>query len=457
MPVHLDESGKCVVEPDGTTIKCHETHKQALAHMRAINANVEHKTLTIFKDHLGDWNWMGIVTNSWQDREKDVLTTKAHKKFVTAIDSGIYKDFMGKDAPDLWIWHVPVPVGYTKMVAYDERGFLVAAGKGHKGEFYDKVFTALARKEEEQPGYWGMSHGMPVDLIRLSEDEVDFDHNYIIDAYMSEEFSFLPWEKAANLGTGMGSVMIKSKYMDVEKEKEDWFIDTFGEDTVAEFGSRLGEIGQAIDLARTPKKELSMTDSTDAQKETVAEEGLADEVVEESTVEEEATTSEETVTEVASEEKQDSKPSDDEEEDEEDTPPKGKEFVTSKDLENVVAEIVKGVAAPVQALKQEIDELRKELEESRSEIASIRSSEDQRVTKKAADMPQASLSSVIARTIVGQESAQIDYNKERTLHQSGPSEAVSELSGDGLTGIPSIDKLIKEQRSGLQMAYTGGQ
>jgi hypothetical protein len=425
--------------------------------MRAINANAKNKSLALFKDHSGEWNWLGIVTNSWMDREKDILTSDAHRKFVTAIDSGIYKDFFGKDAPDLWIWHVPVPVGKATMVAYDERGFLIAAGKGLEGEFYDKVFESIAQKEAEEPGHFGMSHGMPPEFLREGDSLPDVDHNLVINSYMSEEFSFLPLERAANLGTAMGGVMLKteekSDYLEVDNDKEEWFIGVFGKETVAEFGSRLDEIGIALNVAGVPNKELdNMADSTDGQ-ETVAEETLAEEVVEEDAVEDKATTDEEEEEEeTTSEDKQED--DDDEEEEDDDE----KEFVTSKDLELVVSEIVKGVAEPVQQMQAELELIKAEQAEIRKEIETMRTSEDGRVAEKVKDMPQASLASVIARSIVGQEGAQIDYNKERSLHQAGPDET-EHILGANQTGIPSIDALIKEQQAKrkVSVAYTGGQ
>jgi len=43
MPVKVEKrDGEwCVIEPDGSTVKCHDTEKDANAHMRAINANTE--------------------------------------------------------------------------------------------------------------------------------------------------------------------------------------------------------------------------------------------------------------------------------------------------------------------------------------------------------------------------------------------------------------------------------
>ena len=108
-----------------------------------------------------------------------------------------------------------------------------------------------------------------------------------------------------------------------------------------------------------------------------------------------------------------------------------------------MAEIVKGVAEPVQAMQNAIEEIRSGLEETRKELSQLKTSEDARVTEKAQDTPAASLSAIIARTIVGNEQAKVDYQKDRKQYQSGPEEADS---AESVTGITSIDAMIKEQQ-----------
>lgn len=152
---------------------------------------------------------------------------------------------------------------------------------------------------------------------------------------------------------------------------------------------------------------------------------------------------------------------DDEDEDEDEDK---KQYVTAGDLTATVAEIVKGIAEPVQALQTQISEMRvemkKDLDGFRSELDALKQTEDARITEKAADTPAASLSAIIARTIVGNTDAKIDYHKDRELHQAGPDESeATHIMGAGFTGIPSIDAMIKEQRSGNRVtsAFNNGQ
>lgn len=54
MPVKIEKKGNewCVIEPDGSTVACHDTEKKALAQMRAINANKEDKEADTENKHM---------------------------------------------------------------------------------------------------------------------------------------------------------------------------------------------------------------------------------------------------------------------------------------------------------------------------------------------------------------------------------------------------------------------
>ena len=461
MPVKVEKRGEeyCVVEPDGAEVKCHSKKSEAVKHAAAININTSKSRLTIFKDHAGVWNWFGVVSNNREDREEDILTSDSHRKFVENIDTGFYRETFGKDAPDLWVWHIPVPVGYAEMVAYDERGFLLGAGKGHQGEFYDKVFEGLAKAEEKEPGVIGMSHGMPWEYLEMEKADP-----HLVTGYMSEEFTFLPLEHAANFGTGIGGIMVKSMPLEIEDYKREWFVDTFGDDVVSQFDTRLSEIGKAADEAEIPKKEITMTDSTKKKKD---EKTVADEVDEETVVEDELATDleleevedkQEDDDEEEEEEEEKKQEEDDEEEEEEED--EDKQYATLSDLEEVVKEVVKGVTEPFAEVITNIAELREDLNEMRKELDTLKQTEDIRVTEKVKETPAASLSAIIARTIEGQKGAQIDYDKERKLHQAGPEEAEHVMSPSaGMTGIAHIDALITKQRGRNRVvtARTNGQ
>ena len=153
------------------------------------------------------------------------------------------------------------------------------------------------------------------------------------------------------------------------------------------------------------------------------------------------------------EEKKQEEDEEDEEDDEE------KQYATLADLEEVVKEVVKGVTEPFATVNESIATIREELVEMRKELNALKQTDDVRVTQKAQETPVASLSAVIARTIVGQQDAELDYNAERKLRKAGPEETESDDFGSGLTGISSIDELIRKQRGGNRViaAQTNGQ
>ncbi len=131
--------------------------------------------------------WIGVPTNKFQDREKDILSDVAHRKFVKMLKDG------EAEMPSLYPWHTG-EIGKATWVDYDERGFLVAGG--HILKEYENFAINLITNTTEPIG---MSHGMYTkDIVR--------DSNNVIVQYKSFEFSFLPQSKAANLLTSFSKV-----------------------------------------------------------------------------------------------------------------------------------------------------------------------------------------------------------------------------------------------------------
>lgn len=143
----------------------------------------------------GIWQWMGIVSNNILDEgypQQNIIAENAHRFMVSAVDSGFYKEIMGVAAPPLWPWHLPIPIGDTLMMAYDERGFVLAAGVGRPGHVNDGIFEGFARARDPI----GMSHGAPGWAYGL--DEVD---RRVITWYLDEELTVAPAVYAANRRT----------------------------------------------------------------------------------------------------------------------------------------------------------------------------------------------------------------------------------------------------------------
>jgi hypothetical protein len=519
MPVKLDTTGKCVIEPDGTIIKCHPTHEEALAHMQAVNANVVsthvgksidntvrnlleskiHQSFTVAADEifgrgyldredriklsgligklLGDfgdsidenvantivfsddadwvnakevksnimffkdadtglWRWAGIVSNNRLDRHEEIITSEGHKNFVAAIDSGRYAREMGQEMPELWLWHVPFPIGVAKQVAYDARGFLVAAGEQLKGEIYDRIFESLSKIADTL----GMSHSFPV--MKTSFSATDSSH--IVD-YMSLEFTFLPLEKAANWLTGAAAVMFKELgIMQIPDNKRQWFVETLGEEVVNDIDRTLGDLEYAANVAlKLPSKEHEKMSDLDGE---VPEQGNELDAAK-------AEEGQEKVDEKAFPPEKKPKPDEEEEEDGEKKPKK--EFITAEQFEKSMVDILKevkeGVQTPFNALVEKLGEQDAQIKELTETVNKLKEADETRLAKQVATTPMASIAESLSKSIIGNSAAKVDYQKERDLYQ-GPEETKPETAG--ATGIKSIDDRIRRQQSGKRI-YSG--
>lgn len=472
MPWHIEkrDGEHCVIKDSDDSVEdCHSTPEEAKDHMAALYANEGKKNfgeriinfiqatiksdspeksqsgpkitsdvnVTLYKDNSGIWQWLLVVSNNRLDREKEILTSEGHKYFVELIDSGKYKEMMGHDAPELWVWHIPVPIGDADIVHYDDRGYLFAGGHGRKGEFYDRVFTALADKEKSEPGSLAASHGMPD--IYIARDPVN---RAYINQYASKEFTVLPREEAANLGTWFPAVLLKESGMNgMPEHKRQWLEDTFGADTLNEFDQFLSTVALEADEAGIPKKEIdNMADSTEELKgEDLEETSETSEEVADASVED---------TSVAEEVKQDSEEEEPEEEEDEEE----KQFVTKKEMVELITEIgntMKEVSEAVSGVNERFDRLE-------VEVKNLKKSDESKIAEKAATTPIASLAAMFKSnysSTIGSDATRLDYNKDRQLHQAGPEETKGDEAG-GL-GITTIDGFIKEQRQSRSFALPG--
>ena len=389
--------------------------------------------VTVLKDaETGQWLWFGVISNNFLDDDwptKEIISERAHRNFVAAIDSGVFKEKTGLDKPEHWVFHVPVPIGVADTVAYDERGFLLGAGHGYKGEFYDAVYEGLSKAKD-----MAMSHTMPGEFLGYNKEQ-----DHIIEEYLSVEFTSLPKWAAANKRTisAHGVSKDESKMpLQIEDPKRDWFIETLGEAVVQGFDDRLSAMADEAGRTGVPSKETSM--SEEQGKEQELSDGTP--VKEAEVVETDAT---DEVAEVLADEKAKPKkfpPGDDEEEDEEDEKPEKKGYVTHDELVNqVIPEIVKGVTDAIAGMSAKFDG---ELASLKDEVSGIKNVSEEQVEETLKQTPFAGISGLFAQSIVGNSKTKVDYNKERDLHQAGPEEVADT---ERLTGITHIDNAIKEQ------------
>ena len=179
----------------------------------------------VWKERSGAMRWLGTHTNHYIDRDNppDILSAEAHQRFAERVAKGI------DPAPELWIWHAPVPVGETDYLAWDDRGFLISSGTV-KPE-WEKAIKALTESGEPL----GMSHGMPLESIKRATSD-----KRVITDYTSKEISILPLDKAANLLTALRA---KETTMELEKglrpEQRQRLVGMMGEESVKQLETEI--------------------------------------------------------------------------------------------------------------------------------------------------------------------------------------------------------------------------
>lgn len=131
--------------------------------------------------------WFAVYSNKYRDQDvpPEILSSKAHKEFVEAVDTG------AASYPELWHYHVRGSRwGVADWLAFDQStGFSLASGTVDLG--HEKEAEAIMALPEPL----AVSHSLEV-LERNKED------NTIIESYRTSEISDLPVAAAANKLTG---------------------------------------------------------------------------------------------------------------------------------------------------------------------------------------------------------------------------------------------------------------
>lgn len=196
----------------------------------------------IWKEADGRYRCLLAYSNNYRDEDDppEIISAHSHKEFNQALEKGEWP------LPQLWLWHIPYPIGQVTSHAYDENtGFSLA------GAVFDKDKNWAA--EGIIKSKWnGVSHGMP--KKELKRDEKD---KTIITRHRTREVSLLPeWAAANKLSFHLIS---KENEMDESKElpahKRQEFIDAFGEERVIQIEEELASRKQQADESKTESKE----------------------------------------------------------------------------------------------------------------------------------------------------------------------------------------------------------
>lgn len=197
MPYRLE--GNCVQVKRGDAwenVKCHPDKAAALAHFRALQANVGegHKQMNtpqsivaVFKQADGSRMMALITTNAYKDRDGDIITEEALKAWV---DQQWVTEDQYTPSP-LLFWHIEEqPIGDVIYSEVNGR-FLLELAQEQKSEFSRLVWDTIEQGGET----WGASHGFRHSDPTPRGDGRVFKH---IDKF---ETSVLPVQYAANAFT----------------------------------------------------------------------------------------------------------------------------------------------------------------------------------------------------------------------------------------------------------------
>jgi gas vesicle protein len=167
------------------------------------------------------YRFLGVYSNNFIDRENDILTAKSHEEFASVVEKNEWP------YPELRYHHIPVAIGQSDGIYYDESsGMAIATGYFHK-EFSE--FAEDLSKVENL----GMSHGMP-------KNEIVYDSEGAISRYRSKEISVLPLEKAANILTQFSKTEEPIMNDKLRKALEGM---GFNDESVEKYSTLLGEMG----------------------------------------------------------------------------------------------------------------------------------------------------------------------------------------------------------------------
>lgn len=207
-----------------------------------VEVKEESQELFIWKEG-NTYRWLAAYSNNRLDDEGEIISSQSHKEFDEALHNKEWP------MPEVYLWHIPYPVGKADYHAYDEgAGFPVAAG-----HFYPGMEWAAEGILKEQ--WSGNSHGMPDKWVQY-----DPNNPKVITRHRTKEITFLPLRAAANKLNFF--IINKEKSMsELEKglpaHKRDEFIKAFGEERVKQIEEALAEKSKEADEAGIQKKETT--------------------------------------------------------------------------------------------------------------------------------------------------------------------------------------------------------
>jgi len=207
MPYTID--GNCVKKKDGETVKCHDSHEKAVAHLRALEANVKDSALVEMslritkasynKSEDAPRKWTAIDSDIDEDLYAEKMSIDLYKDFVYRIESNtsipeafrsvICEDDWCGGMPYLSIAHYKAGSGLKNVPGMVDSLFIDGTRLKSKGTLSDtsmgrKVFDALVEDLYKKKS--GDNEHKPV---RISIGFLDLEHKHLSQAG-GQEFTF---------------------------------------------------------------------------------------------------------------------------------------------------------------------------------------------------------------------------------------------------------------------------
>lgn len=323
------------------------------------------------------YHWLAVWTNKYRDDDRP----------SEILASEAHREFIkavysGEEPfPELWHFHVRgTRWGQSEWLHYDEEtGFMLAAGLVDIGK--ENEAEAIAALDIPI----GVSHGMPAKSIVRDRD----DHS-IITRYVTREISDLPADRAANKLTAFQ--VLKEAVMAIPEEKRSYLR------VVGLKDDKIDAIEDSLKAAANKAEELGLESK---ESEETPEEGEAQAVAENSD-----------------------------------------EPVEAADASPVTREeIAEGIGEAVAPVAEAVSKLAELFEAQQKQLSDLVAQDDEKIAKKAADTPAASIAALISRNMraIGDERAKVS----RGDNFDAPVEAEDKARK---TGIGFIDELISDKK-----------
>lgn len=318
--------------------------------------------LMLWKDKAtGRYRWFAVYSNKYRDDDypAEIISEKSHKTFAEMAKKGIVP------MPELWQWHIPGSRwAIADWVDYTDDGFAVASG------LVDEGCEGIAEAYAKDTNPIKVSHGMPKSLLIRSDEDPS-----IIDFHVTTEISPLPADKAANPYTGFQIHEVKNMSLSQDQRT---YLEAHGlnKEGIEQIVQGLTQLGKQAQDDGRESKQANEEAEPKAEQEPAAEDATET---------------------AANEELQ-------------------PEYVTRSDLDalrNEVAEAIGEIVTGTQTIGESVKSLTALVKELQADDRS-------KIAKAAADTPPASLSALIAKSVVGNDAAQVDGRT--SLAKDGPKE-----------------------------------